>query len=560
MAFGLRISSFLVLLPLLTNSSTITQGLADSPPLEGMSLVRTSSATAGQVAECTTSPTLQLRAGNREQLAQAFRLSPQGSSELGGSAKVEAAGVALGTGSNLGSLLSIARNFYNVSHRLESRQRELCAYQLAVWHFSADLDVNSLPPNDVTTRALKLINRFAGVEPRDRATPISEPRIELTKAGEYTSGEAFVAHVYEANLPERDPIPGALLRFTNLRSGAPLRIMETDENGDATLNLPNDRAMVGDLQARWTLPVPPGTFIRTPSEHGLLFEGLSLPVSSNTVAHVSPSWVDLQKRTQSLAADYLGGLNATSVLSLELLVILGVVGFVATRVQTLKGLKAVVAGVVVVLAIGFVARLLAQKQEHEFNTEWSNSPQAQVATDPVTATLAWVGQTSEYRGEHDAAFSGACATDDTPRSAWLSLRGLGTGQILALGFDRTLAVQRVNILPGWFESPGLYSNTAKPQRIQVFGETGLVQEQKLPESYYEEDPESISIELEHPIPTSVLYIRILRIEGDTRTYTAISEASAEGLPSAEVPPRDISVDNINRIIPRVFRAPDCATH
>jgi hypothetical protein len=522
-----------------------------------LSVIGAGSTDVASILECRNEPAISVRTTANALGAEAFTLSPAADWQPGQVLTAVPAGEATGASTDINALIAIVKDFYNRGNRLEPREYEACAWQLAIWHFNTGLDLQAMQGNIIVARALVLIDAYSDAPPQDRDTPVSQPRIRLTKVGEYPSGESFTAHLYEPQQGNNAPVPGALIRFGSESSGAPLRMMLTNKHGDATIDLGNRQATPGGLQAQWLGSLPPGTFISNGSSYAILFESVRLSAQSNSVPHAAPNLLDLTIRTQNQAAALLGGLPPFLLIGFEILLLFGVFSFVRQKAESLKGRKAAGATLAALVLVFTVIYILSQKQSQAFQPEWAEVSLPTEQTSFAVAKVAWVGATSEFNGEHDNAFAGTCAVDGSTDSSWLSLRNLGSGEILALGLKRPMLVTELRVTPGWFSTPDLYDQTASPQRIQVFGDSGLIAEEEIDESQFTQNPKAIKFGWEDmPLPASVLYIRILRIHGDTRSYAAISELVIKGYFDAETDPREEIID-VNEIRPRVLASEDC---
>ncbi len=178
----------------------------------------------------------------------------------------------------------------------------------------------------------------------------------------------------------------------------------------------------------------------------------------------------------------------------------------------------------VVLLMGGVLWALLDVESQAFRDDWAQE------APPGTGrpgTVAWVAASSELSGQNADSFAATCAFDGGRGSAWLSDRSRGPGEMVAVAYERPVVVSRAELIPGWFSTAANYEATAKPQAVEIFSDTGAVRDWALPESIFSRDPSPVVLNLlDHPegaLQGTVFFVRVLRIEGDVRAHSAITE-------------------------------------
>jgi hypothetical protein len=433
----------------------------------------------------------------------------------------------------------LAQEFYNIGERIPLAGRpdstditaERAAYQLAIWSFTDGLDLAERADTRVTVRARFLAGMAEKQVPASRRSPVSAPQISLSAARTYSGGTRFEARLHDTGALAPN-IEGALLRFVRKEDGDPIRVMATGETGNVELDLPDAPGLTGQFRAEWLTRLTPGTVLSGGGQHLVLFEPLPVEVTSEYVDNPSVSWGQAPVIAFDRVMDKIGWEYPVVALSIGGAFVLGLPTVVAAKVEERRGRRFAQTLLLEVLALGVVCWILFKLEATDFRRAWAQP--AEMSEGSPLPRIQWVRESSSLTGENPHSFAGACAIDGSNNSAWLSRRNQGPGEMLAVGFKRPVALTGLRITPGWFDSLDNYEKTAKPQDIEIFSDTGAVKDVTLPETTYQEGPRPLVVNLkQRPLYGRTLYVRVLSIEGDVRTYTAITEIQLRG--AAAVP-------------------------
>ena len=503
------------------------------------------------------------------QVSQAFLLHSGSSWSKGDQIAPVPAGASGLIGPNLDSARWLAANYFNVARRIAvvgqpavlDPNAEKAAYQLAIWSYTDGLLLEQLPQDSpVVRRAVYLAVQAQGKLIEDRSSVPAQVRLTLTHTQTFSDGERFVAHLQQFQ-PVQDDISGGLvtLRLGDSKDaeagGRPLRVVETDADGQATFDVPSRDDLQGPLEATWEATMPPGTVVTINGQLALLFQAMSEEIESSSTYHSNVSTgAALSAGSRHILDWFNGRLPGVGSLFVGLLMFLGIPTLVAARHREFWKRAFVTTLAVDVLVLFGAAYAMARVENRDFLDSWAKPVQTPASMEPLP--ILWVAETSELTGEHPGFFSADCATDSSPRSSWLSARNRGVGQMIVLRLRHSSVITALDILPGWLEEPTLYQATAKPARLRLFTETGQVAQANIPPTYWSSHPLPVRISLNEPLRGAQLWIQVTRIEGDTKTYTAIAQVVPLGGPdhqtglSAVIDPRTVQ--------PPVFSAPDCS--
>jgi hypothetical protein len=488
------------------------------------------------------------------------------------------------TAAQWGSVTWLAAEYYNIGDRIPTEETEgqvdyetdmaaeRAAYQLAIWSFSADTDLALLPDGAVSRRARHLADlaEAEGGSLTGANGPLAQVRLDLTKTAQYVRGERLIAHLAEVDPGESD-VAGALVEFSSAATGQPIRVLQTDSRGNATLDLPNNEEFLGDVRAEWRTRIPPGTVMSGSAGELVLYRSLPVTITSPAVTHSAPNgfgeWLG---RAATMIVHRIQAFPAVPEMALLVvtfaLVLLSSLGALSLFVERLKWQHIKPLGALALVALCLGAWYLGAAQSGRYRTQWASESVAP-GTDgeSVEAEILSVRQTSEYRGTYPDYFSGWCAVDrdDAGRpvfsSAWLSFRGLGTGEFLVLELASPMLVTSVDLVPGWFGTRSNYDSTGRPQRVLVFTDSGHAAVGSMDGDVpYESGPQASTLDLgDAPLPaTTHVFVQVTRIQGDARTYAGISDLAVHGVPVAE-PPRDHGVISVEDLDPSVEEAAPC---
>jgi len=205
------------------------------------------------------------------------------------------------------SVTWLSTQYYNLPDRITVERGpgdfdtspESAAYQLAIWSFSdrRNVDLAALPDTVVTRRAKVLADAAAAAAEPNRSSPIAEATLTLSVDEAYFEGTRFRAHLEEtaanANLQDE------LVLFTV--DDEPVRVMQTDRNGNAFLDLPHRSRTLGDVQAAWTTQLTQGTVFDGPGGAVILYQPLPAVLETPVIAHSRRGWGEYPGQVAGLA-------------------------------------------------------------------------------------------------------------------------------------------------------------------------------------------------------------------------------------------------------------------
>lgn len=507
-------------------------------------------------------PSATLTTGNKSQRARAFSLQPGTTWAMEHDLNPVPAGRSGLPTPALDKVLWLAQNYFNISGRLEkldgSGERdvdaEVRAYQLAVWSFSAGLDLDNIPADRIVGRAKRLAtDATQNAMSSNRRSPVSQANLELTRSESFVNGERFVAHLSEVE-PSAVSIPDVLLTFSI--DDKPVRIMQTDSNGDAVLDLPNDDTLFGKVRATWAAQLGAGTVLQGSTGSVVLFESLAAPLSSGAVTHVDAQTVkEFKDRFVARALRDTNGLPSWTVILIGILLVIGVPALVASRFENAHG-RAFFAtlGIVLTASLAF-AFWLDSSENKNFHPAWFQQASGQGKTHPIAPVSVY--ETSELVARNPNFYAGTCAFDGSIKTSWQSARFRGTGQMLAVPLNAPSLITTIEIMPGYFESEELYNRTGKPQNLEIFSDLGMIANMKMPDTTFAgRSTGSIDIERYKITAKGVIFIRVSRIEGDTRGNAAIAEIKLQGK-NITSPLTTDPVVNMASMAPNLARSQGC---